>query len=138
MTTPIIYLIVGKWRTPNHSNKKSEDDSHQVKEDILSQIRELSKNQNKKDYRKQVGDNPDIGINDNGIIILKGRGGFRKRPYYVTDISADDHFVLSFISIPETNEVEIQLMTFNFNNDDENELLFFEHYDNLSLALRCF
>jgi hypothetical protein len=132
MTTPMIHLIIGKWRTPNHSNKKSIDDSHQVKEEILHQIRELSKKQNKKDYRKQIGDNPDIGINDNGLIILIGRGDFKKRPYYVTEIPADDYFVLSFISIHKSDEVEIQLMTSNFDNDDDDKnILFLDHYDKL-------
>lgn len=99
----MLHLMVGKWKTPNHSNCKADDDSHKVKKKILKRI-------GRKNFSKKVGDNPDIDITVEGVIILKGRGKFKNRPYFVSDISADDYFVLKFVPFTESNEVEISIL----------------------------
>lgn len=104
MSNTAAHLIIRKWRTPNHSNKKELDDSHEVKDAILKDV-------GKENYKKQVGENPDLDINTDGNIILKGVGKYKKKPYYVTGLSAEDYFVLRFIPISDTNETEIHILT---------------------------
>lgn len=85
----VIGLIIGKWKTPNHSNRRSEDDTHEIKKQILKAI-------GNRNFTHEVGNNPDIDINKEGIIILKGRSDFKNKPYYVSDIRAEDFFILRF------------------------------------------
>lgn len=113
---PILHLIVGKWKTPNHSNKKADDDSHQVKEEILKQI-------GRSNFKKRVGKNPDIGISCHGKIILIGRGPFSHKIYADTEIHASEYFILNFIPITETNEVEISLLL-PHNEEDSKDVRF--------------
>lgn len=123
----MLHLIVGKWRTPNHSNEKSEDDSHKVKRTILKQI-------GKRMYSKAVGNNPDIDINSEGVIILKGTGE-RKRSYYVSDIPASDHFVLHFVKSEEYIEVQVLIIDFENASDDFEDLIIIPFDENLILFL---
>jgi hypothetical protein len=103
----MMQLIVRRWKTPNHSNDKSKDDSHSVKEEILKAVRERDRRLNKKDFSHAVGKNPDLDIVDN-IIVLKGRGTkFRGRPYYKTGIPVEDHFVLRFMPAENNGQLEI-------------------------------
>lgn len=122
---PTLHLIVGKWRTPYHSNKKEFDDSHKVKKEILKKV-------GKKKFENQVGSNPDLDINENGVIILKGTGEYKRRPYYVTDISADDHFILRFIPLAESQEVEIQILTLDQREEaNKVQLNLISHFNHL-------
>ncbi|MDR1699557.1 MAG: hypothetical protein LBR75_07020 [Prevotellaceae bacterium] len=86
----MIHLIIGKWRTPKHSTQR--DDMHEVKKNILKRV-------GKKEFERQVGHNPDIDINLEDIIILKGVSDcYKKKPYYVTGLSANDEdLILSLV-----------------------------------------
>jgi len=101
-----LHLIVGKWKTPNHSNRKAEDDSHKVKDEILKRIQRIN-------FSKKVGDNPDIDITVEGVIILKGNGKFKNKPYFVSKIPAADYFILRLVPFLDTDEVEISILVPN-------------------------
>ncbi len=121
----ILHLIVGKWRTLNHSTKKEFDDSHEVKAEILKKI-------GKKNFSKQVGNNPDIGITEQGMVILKGVGEKKHKPYYVTEISAEDYFVLRFFPFQDSNETEIQILILKTSKpDDRKEFNIISHLHQL-------
>lgn len=120
----VLHLIIRRWRTPSHSTKKELDDTHQVKEEILKRI-------GKKKYTKRVGDNPNLDITDDGVIILKGTGDFKKRPIYVTGISADEHFVLRFVPVADTDETEIQILLLSNDEEDNDDLQNIEHFDQM-------
>lgn len=124
--TSILHLIIGKWRTPNHATQKQNDDTHEVKKEILRQV-------GKKNFSKEVGANPDIGISEDGFIILKGTGDYKKKPYYVTEISAGDYFILRFVPIADSEETEIQVLTLHDPEADHNQQLMniVAHFDRI-------
>lgn len=99
-----LYLIIrGKWRTPNHSNKRSEDDTHKVKEEIYKAV-------GRRNFSGDVGSNPDIDVDDKtGKIILRGKGPFWKKTY-PTSLPADDFFILCFSCIKDAEETEVSLL----------------------------
>jgi hypothetical protein len=87
MTMQILHLIIrGKWKSPNHSNDRSKDDTHKIKEEILKKI-------GKRIFEKEVGTNPDLDIDPKTEkIVLKGRGKY-SREIFKTEIDADGYFV---------------------------------------------
>lgn len=100
----ILHLILrDKWKTPCHSKNKSKDDTHEVKEDILKEVSKLFKG---KKHVGKVGKNPDLDINEDDIIILKGVGQ-RKGNEFNTNISAAKFFVLAFTCTSKTFEIEL-------------------------------
>jgi len=119
-------MIVGRWKSPNNSKDRNTNDSHEIKKQILKEVRRLSNQLGTKDYSKQVGDNPDIAIT-NGIIILKGRRKFKNRPYYTTTIPADDYFGLQFISTNIQGQFEVALLSFDIVESKNEILLEFEN-----------
>lgn len=88
---PILYLIIrGRWRTPCHSNDRSKDDSHKIKEQILKKV-------GKRIFEKEVGKNPDLDVNPaTEKIILKGRGTY-SRKIFETELDADGYFIQCFL-----------------------------------------
>jgi hypothetical protein len=115
-------IINNKWRTPKHSDK-GHDDTHDVKQTIL-------KNVGKKKFSWKVGDNPnlDIDIKDDFIILL-GVGKFKNKSFK-TKIHADDYFVLSFITIEGTEEIETQILVFHSDAEiDEKDTYSVENID---------
>jgi hypothetical protein len=116
-----LHMIVGQWKSPNDSNNRETNDSHDIKKQILKEVRRLCKEFDKRDYSKDIGDNPDIGV-ENGLIILKGRGRFKNKPYYRTVIPADSFFGLQFISTNSLGQFDIMLLSFE-QDLNSNELL---------------
>lgn len=106
-----LHMIVGRWKSPNDSNNRETNDSHDIKKQILKEVRRLCKELGTRDYSKDIGNNPDIGV-ENGLIILKGRGKFTNKPYYRTVIPADSFFGLQFISTNSLCEFDIILLSF--------------------------
>jgi len=88
----MLHLIIrGRWKSPSHSNDRSKDDTHKIKEKILKEI-------GKRIFEKEVGKNPDLDIDPTtGKIILKGRGEY-SRKIFETEIDADDYFVQCFLT----------------------------------------
>lgn len=87
-------IIRGKWKSPNHSNDRSKDDTHEIKRKILKEVGEYL-------YSKDVGKNPDIDIDPKTKKIkLKGRGKCKGKEFE-SDINADKYFSLSFILASE-------------------------------------
>lgn len=122
-----LHIIIGKWRTRNHSTKNEFDDTHKIKKKILKRV-------GKKNYSKQVGTNPDLDINRKDIIILKGTGLFKKKPNYETCIDANDHFVIRFIPLSEVNEIEVQILIPDSDEEDnQKEIHNITHFDKLFL-----
>lgn len=103
----VLHLIIGKWQTPKHSDKKAEDDTHNVKELILSEVRRIFNNE-KPDYRRIVGKNPNIGI-ENNQIILTGVGHYKGKTFH-TSLNVGDYFVLRFVNDNINNIIDIQLI----------------------------
>jgi hypothetical protein len=91
MTTTMLHLIIrGTWRTPSHSNDRSKDDTHKVKEQILKEVGKVI-------YEKKVGKNPDLDIcPKTKKIILKGRKNYSKK-ICETELNAGDYFVQCFL-----------------------------------------
>lgn len=87
----ILHLIIrGRWRTPSHSNDRSKDDSHKIKEQILKKV-------GKHIFEREVGKNPDLDVDPTTEkIILKGRGNY-SRKIYETELDADGYFVQCFL-----------------------------------------
>jgi len=96
MTMSILQLIIrGKWKSPQHSNQKSRDDTHKIKGEILNKIGKLI-------YEKKVGKNPDLDIDPKTKkIVLKGRGEL-SRKIFETEINADDFFIQFFVIAEHT------------------------------------
>lgn len=98
---------IGRWKTINHSKIEGEDDFHTpggVKDQILKRI-------DKKKYAHRVGDNPDIRIDKKGMILLAGsrNGPFKNAKQIITNIQADDYFILRFIPSVTIDCIEILL-----------------------------
>jgi len=82
------------WRTPGHSTKKSEDDSHDVKKNILKKV-------GRERFRKDVGENPDIRVRHNtddkfDEIVLQGVGP-HKGKVFPSGLRAEDYLVKGFM-----------------------------------------
>ncbi len=125
--TRMLHLEVGKWRTTKHSKNREVDDSHEVKNAILKAVRALFREKGEKGFENKVGTNPDIGI-ENNIIILKGRDKFKNKPYITTGIAADDYFILKFTSCENENEIRLLIPANNKTNDNTNELNILHEY----------
>lgn len=78
-------VIRGRWKSPNHSTNKEHDDTHEVKGEILKSV-------GRKVYEKLVGKNPDLDVNNDGKIVLRGRPGKGCEEYYETDLDAVNFF----------------------------------------------
>ena len=87
----ILHLIIrGRWKTPCHSNDRSKDDSHKIKEQILRKV-------GKHIFEREVGRNPDLDVDPKTEkIIFKGRGNHSQK-IYETELDADDYFVQCFL-----------------------------------------
>lgn len=122
----MLQLIIGKWQTPNHSKKKKDDDTHQVKKDILREV-------GKAVFSKKVGKNPDLGIDENNNIILKGVGEYKKKPYYVTKIKVEDYFILRFAPLPKKVEISLIRGKVSEKEDEVNYLNIVKNFNNMSV-----
>lgn len=102
MPYQMCHLVVrGKWKSPGHSKHKRDDDTHEIKREILRAVgREV--------YERKVGCNPDIDVNQDNVIVLKGTG-HKKGQVHVTPIPAEDFFVLTFVKSKTKDEVRISL-----------------------------
>lgn len=111
----ILHFNIGRWQTKNHSDDKHQDDFHKpdgVKQKILSQV-------GKRKFEHKIGNNPDIQIDKNGTIILVGsrKGKFKYAKPFITEIRADDFFILRFIPNSEKQFLDIYL----YSNESESE-----------------
>ncbi len=125
--TRILHLEVGRWRTRKHSKSREHDDSHEVKEAILKEVRLLCREKGERPFENQVGENPDIGI-ENGIIILKGRGKFKNKTFITNGIALDDYFVLKFVPYGDENEIQLLIPDNSKINGNTGELKIFQEY----------
>ncbi|ENI4128142.1 hypothetical protein ABXY91_001532 [Vibrio fluvialis] len=89
-------VIRGRWQSPNHSNNKKNDDTHEVKREILDSV-------GKKVYEKLVGKNPDLDVNNDGKIVLRGRPGKGCQKEYDTDLDAANFFDDLYLEIMLNN-----------------------------------
>lgn len=78
-------VINGRWESPNHSKKKKNDDTHDVKKEILDSV-------GRKVYEKLVGRNPDLDVNNDEKIVLRARPGKGRQKEYETGLDAKDFF----------------------------------------------
>ncbi|TXI46494.1 hypothetical protein [Methylophilus sp.] len=99
----MLHLIIrGKWKSPNHSKNKSEDDTHAVKKQILAAVGKYL-------YEKKVGTNPDIDVDPKtGKIQLKGRGKFDKKGFQ-SELDANEYFELLYLNVNDFSD-EIRLL----------------------------
>ncbi|MGK7908163.1 MAG: hypothetical protein AB4040_13190 [Synechococcus sp.] len=95
-------IIRGRWRSPNHSKDKRLDDSHQIKKEILKEV---------KSYRKYVVKNPDIDVNSEGKIVLIGavRGQY-KGITLPTDLHIQDFGFVIHLTRLDAKHTEVQLL----------------------------
>ncbi|KAF2516452.1 hypothetical protein [Flavobacterium foetidum] len=111
----ILHFKIGRWQTKNHSDNKHEDDFHKpdgVKQQILNQV-------GKRNYEHKVGTNPDIQIDKKGKIVLVGsrKGKYKYAKPFITEIRADDFFILRFVPDSEKQFLDIYL----YSNESESE-----------------
>jgi len=84
MEQVLLSVIVNGRKPHEWSDDPRKNNPHAFKESILKDV-------GIKNFQKSVGNNPDLGINEDNKIFLKGRGEFKGR-IYTTDIDADFYF----------------------------------------------